>query len=113
MISANDAIPLQVFLLAYDAILALPVAVSAWFSRDAEWAAISSVKRSLIGACCLVPAVNYLSSQMLISRLGLEGLVFQIVTSINAVALLLAVSLLIMHIARMLVQLPANSPAPR
>ena len=118
VMSVNGALLLLVPIVAvyhqaYDAILALPVAVSAWFSRDPEWAAISSVKRSLIGACCLVPAVNYLSSQMLISRLGLEGLVFQIVTSINAVALLLAVSLLIMHIARMLVQLPANTPAPR
>lgn len=91
---------------AYDAILALPIAASAWFSRSDEWQAVYPWKRILIAACILLPAVNYLSSQLVISRLGLEGVSFQVATSLNAIALLFASGLLTWHLARTI-----NSPA--
>lgn len=82
----------------YDCIVLLPICVAALLSRSANWQKISPLARLLIAAGCAFPGLNYLSSQMIFQKLGLVGFSFQLVTSLNCGALILASTIMLVSL---------------
>lgn len=100
VLGLSGAVVLVVPLLAmyhhvYDAVVAAPIIVAALLCQHPFWRRLSLAWRWLIAACCLFPGINYLSSQIVLSRLGVQGTTYQLITSVNCVALSIACALLL------------------
>jgi hypothetical protein len=87
----------------YDALLALAPIVGIATMVQPSWRDISLSLRLPILLLSLIPLFNVTSTQQFLTKLGIEGTLFQVVTSVNGAALLLALALLCVaqwHITR-------------
>ncbi|WP_442485587.1 glycosyltransferase family 87 protein [Aeoliella sp. SH292] len=78
----------------YDALLALTPIVGIATVSQRSWRNISLALRVPILLLSLIPLFNVTSTQQFLTRLGIEGVLFQVVTSVNGAALLCALALL-------------------
>lgn len=85
---------------AYDALLVLPIAIAALLSNSKEWNSIGIATRFCIVICCLIPAVNYLSSQSFLERFQVTGVLHQLLTSINSISLCIAAILVLVGMVK-------------
>ncbi len=68
--------------------LVLVATIAALLIGTDDWKPTGKATRWLLAGCLLFPALNYLSSQKLLNALQMEGNLFQLITSANAVLLL-------------------------
>lgn len=78
----------------YDALLAFAPIVGIATCSNPSWRNTSTGLRIAILLLSLAPLFNVTSTQQFLSRFGIDGVLFQVVTSVNGVALLLALALL-------------------
>lgn len=93
----------------YDALLLCVAATAVALASRKVWRTQSKVLRFALLGCLLMPGVNYVSSQLLISALHLDGNVRQVVTSVNGFALTAACCMLLWTLARYMRESPATT----
>ena len=71
----------------YDTVILVVPLAGMMLSRFSPWREVPLGHRAVLGVLIGVPFFNYLSAKSVIDRLGLDGIVFEIVTSINGVCL--------------------------
>lgn len=93
----------------FDAVLLIPViaaallhASRAWFSANCQPSETTPGKLGCLTVAALIafPQLNYLSSQMLLKRLQLADWSYQLVTSLNGIALFTAWALVFVNLLR-------------
>ena len=90
----------------YDSLLMIGVVAALGLSITRDWSAtrdgltFSHRWRWLLLGCLLFPSINYFSSQKLLQALSIEGAVFQLITSLNALALFVAWCIMLFAICR-------------
>ncbi len=82
----------------YDALLVIPIMTAALIVPPGTWSRVSAPVRWLVLLACAIPAANYLSSQMVLEKLELQGVAYQLVTSVNCLALTLASVLIVISL---------------
>jgi hypothetical protein len=84
----------------YDS-LNLVALIVAMYVATGDWRNIPRRYRFALAICLLIPGLNYASSQKFLQVFGVEGLEYKLITSLNAVALLIAwVSLMVLLMQR-------------
>lgn len=82
----------------YDCLLLVVPVVGLLFYGNQTLGDVPVIWRNIVAVLCVVPAVNYLSTMMVMDRLGLEKLSFawQAVTMINGICMTLALLILVL-----------------